>query len=201
MEEAKRRKGYQYAVEYRREGGLPNTPIFRNARFPEALLSNLSDPVSSLFEAFERTCRHKPHAKCIGTQVLDAQGSKSYSWLSFAEWRACILRVSRLLVKLGIGTAANKFVAMVSSLSKEWLLLDMALIRICAVSVPFYRFLGASQIQAILLETEAEVLAGPSADLLNCAQAGLARVKTLLCLDSPTSSLLSFRHKFKIVDF
>ncbi len=150
MEEVKK-EAYVYAVEHGREDGLTNcSPIYRNGQFPETLVDNFANPVNSLFEAFERKCEETPEAKCIGTQVLDSEGKKGYSWLTYKEWRARILRTTRLLVKLGIGTGANKFVAMVSTLSKEWLLLDMALIRVSAISVPFYRFLGVPEVRSIL---------------------------------------------------
>ena len=60
----------------------------------------------------------------------------------------------------------NKFVVMAASLSKEWLLLDLALMRICAISVPFYRSLGPQAIKQIFKETEAETLAGSCEDIL-----------------------------------
>ena len=49
----------------------------------------------------------------------------------------------------------NKFVVMAATLSKEWLLLDMALMRICAITVPFYRALSSTAVKQIFDETEA----------------------------------------------
>lgn len=50
-------------------------------------------------------------------------------------------------------------------------------------------------------ETEAETLAGPSADLLKyIKEGGPESVKNLISLDTPSESLLSYGHKYAIID-
>ena len=92
-----------------------------------------------------------------------------------------------MLEKHHIATGENKFVVMAASLSKEWLLLDLALMRICAISVPFYRSLGPQAIKQIFKETEAETLAGSCSDILKYIKdGGPQSVKNLICLDNPS---------------
>ena len=61
-----------------------------------------------------------------------------YTWASYAEWLELVIKTAKVLEKFHIITGTNKFVVMAATLTKEWLLLDLALIKICGVSVPFY---------------------------------------------------------------
>ena len=107
-----------------------------------------------------------------------------------------------MLEKNHIATGENKFVVMAATLSKEWLLMDLALMRICGISVPFYRTLGPLAIKQIFDETEAETLAGPSQDLLKYIKdGGPESVKNFVCLDRPSEELMIKAEKYKIIDF
>lgn len=80
-------------------------------------------------------------------QVPGEDGKPVYKWTSYADWRELILKTAKVLEKFNIVGGDNKFVVMAATLNKEWLLLDMALMRVCAISVPFYRSLGPKAVK------------------------------------------------------
>ena len=183
---------HTYAIEWVKEEGLTNcTPIYRNPQSPETLITNMKEPVSSIFEAFERACEMEPTKDCIGVQVPGEDGKPVYKWTSYAEWRDLILKTAKVLEKFNIAAGENKFVVMAATVSKEWLLLDMALMRICGISVPFYRTLGPQVVKQIFDETGAQTLAGLSEDLLKYVKdGGPESVQNLISLDTPSEELL-----------
>ena len=65
------------------------------------------------------------------------------------------MKTAEVMESFNIVKGENKFVVMAATLSKEWLLLDMALMRICAITVPFYRALSSTAVKQIFDETEA----------------------------------------------
>ena len=103
---------HTYAVEWAKEEGLTNcSSIYRNPHSPQTLVTK-----------------------------YNCQGDRNpvYEWISFAEYRRLVYKAAKLLEKIHIATGENKFVVMAATLSKEWLLMDLALMRICGISVPFY---------------------------------------------------------------
>ena len=121
----------KYSVEVSKEEDLANcTGVYRCAHFPDHLMDNMEQPVDSIYQAFEVVCASHGAKDCIGWQELGPDGKPCYKWMSYAQFLEQAEKAARVLAKHGIGLGAHRHVTIVATISREWLTVDMGLMRL-----------------------------------------------------------------------
>ena len=148
-----------------------SSPIFRNPTSPERLVTNFEPPVRSVYEIFKRSALKWPERKCLGSQVK-ADDTITYKWLSYAEVDQRVNQAASVLKKKGLVSEERKHVALMAPLSIEWLIFDLAINLLGAISVPINTRLPPPHLVS-LVTNSAHSIVGTSEELTKLAEAGL----------------------------
>ena len=135
-----------------------SSPIFRNPSSPAHLVTNFNPPVHSVYEMFKRSALKWPDRKCLGVQVK-ADDTITYKWLSYAEVDQKVNEAASVLKKKGLVSEERKHVALLAPLSIEWLIFDLAINLLGAISVPVNTRLAPDH-QVALLRNSAHSIVG-----------------------------------------
>ncbi|MCB0763134.1 MAG: AMP-binding protein, partial [Flavobacteriales bacterium] len=125
-----------------------------------------------LFDIVDHQRAHFPQAACVGS--LEEGVLRNYStqeYITTAE--------SLALGLMDLGVVPGDKVALVSGNRAEWSIVDQALLRIGAISIPIYPTSSAEDYAYVLGHSGAKVFFVSNAELLEKAQAANALTPTL----------------------
>lgn len=142
----------------------------------------MSNP-RSLGEIFQNTAKLYPSKAAF----LSKEAGK-YSAINWAEAQKEANALSQFLLKQGIRPGSK--VAILSENRLEWALTDLAALQVGAISVPIYTSLTPSEIEYILQDCEAELVAVSNKILfekLTAIQKNLPKLRTVIVFESALS--------------
>lgn len=113
--------------------------------------------------------------------ALGVKRAGKYEWLTWGQVEADVRRFAMALAEAGIRPADN--VAIIAENRYEWILLDLAVQAIDAVSVPLHATLASEQVAAQLQHSRSKFVVCSDAGQVGKIMCGLASVETgLRCL-------------------
>lgn len=166
------------------------TDVRRHARFADALATHHFDDVRTLYGAFQHGLRTSPRGPCMGTRVLDADGTAgAFAWLSYEEAQALVDAAGSGMLDLGLAprdAQGHRLVGLFSKNRYEWVVVEQACHAFGMADVPLYDTLGAEAITHILAETGVATVFCDRAGVakLLAARAAGSNLANIVCYDS-----------------
>eukprot|EP00164_Ancoracysta_twista_P000625 GFYU01000829.1.p1 GENE.GFYU01000829.1~~GFYU01000829.1.p1 ORF type:complete len:682 (-),score=271.98 GFYU01000829.1:229-2274(-) len=151
----------QYTVKAAEPENPGETPIYRNAAFPDKLTDDLYG-AKTLYENFQRGVTLAGNRNCLGYRPIDEQGNAgAFVWESYTKIYDRVLNFGSGLLKEGLVNETSdkkKFLALWSKNRKEWVVAEQACNAYSVISVPLYDTLGPEAVDFVLLQTECETV-------------------------------------------
>lgn len=151
----------QYTTEVPNSSKPGQSSVYLHPEAKPYLSTSLSSHSTTVYEILQRSANIYSTCPFLGTRQ-----DSTYSWKSYKEVFDISSTLGLFFVSLGIQNNTN--IGIYSKNREEWIITDIACITQGIVSVPLYEMLQENDLQAIVEETELELIA--------CSQSLLKRL-------------------------
>lgn len=139
-------------------------------------ITEMFDKLSTKF-AGEKPARHKETSGTGGRPVMMHKVEGKYTGISYSELRSMVVSCSLGLASLGVKRGDN--IALISENRPEWVVSDLGIVSLGAVTVPLYTTLTPKQIEYIFNNAGVKLAVVSNQFQLSKVQKILGQVKTL----------------------